>query len=232
MAFGQRIEQFLTSLTLDVQLPTGFEVMQPYADPAVQFNIHAMCLRYYVDTPKPRLAVWGINPGRLGGGITGLSFTDPYALFHLLHIGPETSMRREPSATFIQMVIEAYGGAVDFYRDVFLSAISPLGFIKDGNNINFYDDPSLAKAIVPFAIDCVGKQTAAGLRKDACIVLGSGKLRAFVEREIVPVVGYTRVVYLDHPRFVMQYRRKAAMQYVEQYVGAIRSLTLPPDPTP
>lgn len=228
MVFGQHIEQFLTSLTLDVQLPNGFEVMQPYADPTVQFNIHAMCSRYYVDTPTPRLPIWGINPGRLGGGITGLSFTDPYALYHLLGIGPETSVRREPSATFIQMVIEAYGGATEFYRDVFLSAISPLGFIKDGNNINFYDDPGLAKAIVPFAVDCVRKQTAAGLRSDACIVLGSGKLKTFVEREIVPVVGYTQVVYLDHPRFVMQYRRKAALQYVDQYVAAIRAMKEPP----
>jgi len=224
MTFGQLIEEFLTGLRLDVPLPDGFEVLQPYANPAVRYNIHEMCARYYADAPTPRIPMWGINPGRLGGGVTGLSFTDPHALFHMLRIGPETQMRREPSATFIQMVIEAYGGAEPFYRDVFLSAISPLGFIKDGNNINFYDDPGLCRAIVPFVLESVRTQSAAGLRTDACIVLGSGKLRTFVEREVVPVIGYKRVVYLDHPRFVMQYRRKAAHQYVEQYVSAIESL--------
>ncbi len=224
MTFGQRIERFLTGLQLDVPLPVGFEVMQPYADPQVRYNIHEMCTRYYANAATPRLPIWGINPGRLGGGITGLSFTDPHALFHLLHIGPDTQMRREPSATFVQMVIEAYGGAELFYRDVFLSAISPLGFTKDGNNINFYDDPVLCKSLVPFVLDCLHTQTAAGLRKDACIVLGSGKLRTFVEREVVPVMGYSQVVYLDHPRFVMQYRRKVAPQYVDEYVSAIRTL--------
>lgn len=227
MTFGERIEQFLLGLHLDVPLPDGFEVMQPYANPHVQANIHAMCSQYYGDAPTPRLAVWGINPGRLGGGITGLSFTDPHALHHLLHIGPQTSFRREPSATFIQMVIEAYGGATQFYNDIFVSAISPLGFTKNGNNINFYDDVGLCKTLVPFVLDCLRKQTQAGLRSDACIVLGSGKLRSFVEREVVPIVGYTTVVYLDHPRFVMQYRRKAVQEYVERYVKAIRSLVSP-----
>lgn len=153
MTFGQRIEGFLTGLHVDVPLPEGFAVMNPYSIPEVRSNVHEMCSRYYVDAPRPRLPIWGINPGRLGGGITGLSFTDPHALYHLLGIGPETSMRRELSATFIQMVIEAYGGPKRFYRDVFLSAISPLGFTKNGKNINFYDDPGLSKALVPFVYD-------------------------------------------------------------------------------
>jgi len=224
VTFGQRIERFLLGLQFDVALPPGFEVMQPYSLPEVRTNVHQMCRRYYTDTPNPRLPIWGINPGRLGGGITGLSFTDPYALHHLLGIGAETTMRREPSATFIQMVIEAYGGPENFYRDTFLSAMSPLGFIKEGNNINFYDDPVLCKAITPFILKCLTEQHSSGLRHDVCIVLGSGKLRTYVEREVVPVLKYSQVVYLDHPRYIMQYRRTLAHDYVDRYVSAIQSL--------
>lgn len=224
MTFGDRIEEFLSNLKLDIALPDGFEVMQPYANTEVRQNLHAMCTMYYGDAPRSRVPVWGINPGRLGGGVTGLSFTDPFALHHLLGIGLPNTARREPSATFIQMVIEAYGGPKSFYRDAFLSAISPLGFTRHGKNINFYDDAALSRSIVPFVRECVAQQTAAGLRMDVCIVLGSGKLREFVQREIVPVSAYSQIIYLDHPRFVMQYRRKYLLEYVDRYVQAIQSL--------
>jgi len=220
--FGSRVASFLTSLRFDVPLPGGFAVLDPYRDGAVVDVVHQFCARYYTGNHL-RLPIWGINPGRFGAGVTGLSFTDPYALRHDLGLVTSIDGRREPSADYVYRVIGAYGGPTAFYHDVYMSALSPLGFIKDGVNINFYDDPTLMRDIVPFVVDCMRRQTAMGLRDDVCIVLGSGKLKAFMERYIRPVIPYATIHYLEHPRFIMQYRRTTMQDYLDRYVGVIRS---------
>jgi hypothetical protein len=105
-----------------------------------------------------------------------------------------------------------------------MNAISPLGFVKNGVNINFYDDPALKKAIIPFALQSIAAVHAAGVRSDVCVVLGTGSLKTFVEREIRPEVGWDHVAYLEHPRYVMQYRRKDVPVFIEKYVRTIREL--------
>jgi len=224
-AFGKTVEQFLTSLTLDVKLPDGFSVLDPYRSADVQSVIHQFCAKYYTGT-HPRLSVWGINPGRFGAGITGLSFTDPYALAHQLKLKTEITGRREPSAEFISSVIDGYGGPKAFYRDVFMSALSPLGFVKDGKNINFYDDARLKADIVPFVVNSMRVMIDAGLRTDATVLLGSGALKSFFEKHIRPLVHFDTVIYLDHPRYVMQYRRREMERYVQDYVRTLQNFTL------
>ena len=219
--FGSRAASFLTSLQFDVPLPEGFAVLDPYRDKAVVDVVQQFCARYYTGNHL-RLPIWGINPGRFGAGVTGLSFTDPHALRHDLELDTSIQGRREPSADFIYRVISAYGGATTFYHDVYMSALSPLGFIKDGVNINFYDDAVLTRDIVPFVVDCMRRQTSMGLRDDVCIVLGTGKLKTFMERHIRPQMPYTTVHYLEHPRFIMQYRRRFIDDYVRAYVDVIR----------
>jgi hypothetical protein len=221
--FGERIERFLTSLTLPITLPSGISVLDPYRDPVVQQIVHEFCQRFYA-SDSPRVAVWGINPGRFGAGVTGLSFTDPAALRTLYGIETSLQGRRELSAEFIERMIVAYGGPQSYYHDVYMSAISPLGFVKDGININFYDDPALKRAIIPFALESIAAAHEAGVRSDVCVVLGTGSLKAFVEREIRPVIGWKQVAYLEHPRYIMQYRRKEVPAFVEKYCGTIRDL--------
>ncbi|MBC8124497.1 MAG: DUF4918 family protein, partial [Candidatus Kapabacteria bacterium] len=94
-------------------------------------------------------------------------------------------------------------------------------------NINFYDDPSLHQSIVPFVISSLKAQHGAGLRSDRCIVLGTGKLKTFTEREVRQTMGYEHIVYLEHPRFIMQYRRKHIQMYVDKYLDAIRGMMNP-----
>ena len=201
-------------------MPRGFEVLDPYRDEEVRRVVTAFAAKYYAGD-HPRTAIWGINPGRFGAGVTGLSFTDPYALTDILDMETTISGRRELSAEFVWMVIEAYGGAEKFYQDFFVSALSPLGYIKDGKNINFYDDTGFLTAIEPKIIEWVGEQEAAGLRTDRCVVLGSGKLKDVMEKRLRPHLDYQHIDYLEHPRFIMQYRRKRVGEYVDKYVETL-----------
>lgn len=204
-------------------MPEGFTVMNPYGHDDVRRVVTTFCERYYGGSHQ-RLAVWGINPGRFGAGLTGLSFTDPHAL--RVDLGIESSIvgRREPSAEFIYTMIAAYGGPASYYHDVYMSALSPLGFLRNGVNINFYDDAAFMREIVPFVVDCMRAQTSFGLRSDACVVLGTGKLKQFMERYVQPELQYQTVRYLEHPRFIMQYRRRFIGDYVTSYVTGIRDL--------
>ena len=59
---------------------------------------------------------------------------------------------------------------------------------------------------------------------DRCILLGKGKLQAFVKKHIEPAIGFTNIVYLEHPRFIMQYRRSKVDEYIAKYVDVIRGL--------
>jgi hypothetical protein len=40
----------------------------------------------------------------------------------------------------------------------YISAVSPLGFVIEGKNLNYYDDKVLQQRIQPFVIDCMEKQ--------------------------------------------------------------------------
>lgn len=223
-SFGDFVERFLTTVAIDVDMPPGISVLRPHDSVEVRRIVHVMCERFYRGT-RPRLSIWGINPGRLGAGLTGLSFTDPWAVEHDLGIETAITGRREISAEFISNVIRSYGGPKQFYADVYLTAFCPLGFVKDETNINFYDDPTLQHRLTPQMVSWMHQQLEAGIRPDAAIVLGTGALRRFVEDHIRQHVPFTRVVYLEHPRYIMQYKRKSIDEYVGKYIDAIRSFT-------
>ncbi len=220
--FARFVETFLSTAEADVALPPGIEVLRPYEDPEVIRVLRAMCRAYYTGDQQ-RIGVWGINPGRFGAGVTGLSFTDPWAVTHDLGITTSLTGRRELSAEFISGVICAYGGAAAFYRDVYLSALCPLGFVRDCININFYDVADLSARIRPKVIEWMNTVFDAGVRRDVTILLGSGKLRDFMEKHVREQVGVAEVIYLDHPRYIMQYRRSQLDEYVRLYVDTVRT---------
>lgn len=221
--FGKSVETFLLGLRIASPLPNGIEVLQPYSDREVRRVVREMCATFYTDEPQ-RIALWGINPGRFGAGLTGLSFTDPYALRNDLGIDSTIDGRREISAEFVYRVIDAYGGPSTFYRDVYMSALSPLGFVRGTTNLNFYDDVELQDALTPQIQRWTKKQISFGLRSDVTVVLGTGKLKHYMEQHVKAQCGFSKVLYLEHPRFIMQYRRKSVEDYVRKYVETIRGL--------
>ena len=70
---ADRIITFLTSLNPDFQLPTGVEIMNPFLDQQSLGLVKLFYHKYYSDN-LCRHFIFGINPGRWGGGITGIPF--------------------------------------------------------------------------------------------------------------------------------------------------------------
>ena len=214
--FAKKALRFYRSLKVPGKLPRGVGVMNPYATPQVVTYVRKFLEKYFNDNEK-RVFVFGINPGRFGAGLTGVTFTDPVALQE--HCGIENALekRRELSSDFIYRFLGHWGGTEKFYRQFFLTAVSPLGFTRDGINYNYYDDAQLLEASRPFIAETLRQQMALGTRRDVAIVLGTGKnQKAFAALNSQHHL-FDDVRYLDHPRFIMQYRRKRIGEYFDRY---------------
>ncbi|HMT30899.1 MAG TPA: DUF4918 family protein, partial [Bacteroidia bacterium] len=137
---SQKFFNFLTSLDPQFELPQGIQFINPYQDVHVKAVLKQFCDTYYSKSSK-RILILGINPGRFGGGITGISFTDPIALESACHIKNSFEKRNELSSKFIYEMIHRWGGTEKFYKHFLLSAVCPLGFLKGETNYNYYDSP-------------------------------------------------------------------------------------------
>jgi hypothetical protein len=179
--------------------------------------------KYYNDT-NPRTYLVGINPGRLGSGITGIGFTDAFHLENACDIANSFDKRVEISASFMFEVIEAYGGLAKFYGDFFFTTTMPLGLLKEGKNYNYYDDKETQDGLEPFITETLLKQMSFPHAKPNIICIGQGKnlkyLQAFNKKH--DCFGSIEVV--PHPRWVMQYRRKEKEKYIQVYVDILKKV--------
>ncbi len=139
MTFSKQILDFYFSLPKDTSLPNGVETIYPYDNPETKRIMHTFFDKYYADT-NPRTYLVGINPGRLGSGITGIGFADAYHLEEYCDIPNRFEKRVEISAAFMFEVMAAYGGVEKFYSDFFFTTVMPLGLLKNNKNYNYYDD--------------------------------------------------------------------------------------------
>lgn len=194
--------------------------MNPYLEPDVRRSMRAFLDKFFADN-RERTLVLGINPGRFGAGITGVTFTDPVALADFCGIPNNLPRRRELSSVFIYDMIARFGGPDAFYGKFFLTAISPLGYTRDGLNLNYYDEPALTKAVTPFIVDSLERQIALGCRRDVAYVLGFGANRKYLEKLNAEHGFFDRIVALEHPRWILQYRRKKVDFYLGRYVNAL-----------
>lgn len=216
LTFGNKVLKFYKTLALPHIPLKGIEVIQPYQNQEVRGYMEKFFNKFFRDTRK-RIFVLGINPGRFGSGTTGIPFTDPVALESACDIGNKLVKRREISSEFIYQFIKHWGGPRVFYRDFFLTAVSPIGFVQGGVNCNYYSHPTLLKAVRPFIVDTLTAQFAFGARKNKVIVLGSGKNQK-VFNDLNLEYGWFKEVYvLEHPRFIMQYRRREMQDYLNKY---------------
>ena len=158
--------------------------------------------------------------------LTGIPFTDPIKLQEHCGIKNELSKRAELSADFIHLVLDAFGGLEKFYSQYYFSSVSPLGFTKDGKNLNYYDIPELEGALKPFIVKSIQTQLAFGLRQDVVFVLGAGKNFNYVQSLNNEFKLFKKITPLPHPRFVMQYRRKQLLSYINDYVTELQTLEL------
>ena len=218
--FAERAFRFYTSLA-SPRVPRGVTVLNPYTDPRVQSYLRTFLDKYFSDN-RERTLIIGINPGRFGAGITGVTFIDPVALADECGIENDMPRRRELSSIFVCDVINHLGGPQSFYERFFVSAVSPLGFTRAGLNMNYYDDRKLERAVTPFIISSIEAQIALGCSRERVIVLGRGQNAKFLTRLNDEHRWFGMVQALDHPRFIMQYRRKKLDAYIANYAEVLK----------
>ena len=220
--FGPRVVEFYRRLEPPKLKGLDVDALFPYRDPPVRKAMNAFYRKFFDDSAS-RVFLIGINPGRFGGGITGIPFTDPVSLETQCGIPNPFLKRRELSAEFIEALITRWGGAERFYERFFITAASPVGFTKDGKNYNYYDDPSLLAAVRPFIVKNLRAQLAFGARRDVAIVLGTGKNFAFLERLNNEHGFFDTLRVVEHPRFIMQYKRPHVDAYLDKYEALLRA---------
>ncbi|HEY1025872.1 MAG TPA: uracil-DNA glycosylase family protein [Sphingobacteriaceae bacterium] len=218
--FGEKVIQFYRNMQTGFALPPGVEVMQPFSRPASAVVTETFYRRFYGDE-NPRTFIIGINPGRFGGGVTGIPFTDPVKLERYCGIANDFPKKTELSADFIYRVIESFGGAEAFYSKFYFTSISPLGFTREGVNMNYYDDPVLVKVLDDFMIRSMETQVDFGTNQLNCICLGSGKNLKQLQRLNERGHFFRNINVLDHPRFIMQYKRKSLDEYLLRYLSVL-----------
>jgi len=202
-------------------LPADISIMNPYKDAEAWTVASEFYRKYYSDT-NPRWWIFGINPGRHGAGVTGVPFTDPVRLAELCGIPNVWPKRAELSAQFVYQMIDAYGGIAKFYGNYFITAVSPLGYVRDGKNVNYYDDKELQRDCEPFVLSCIRKQLETMPTYDVCYCWGEGENFKYFSKLNAKHGFFKAIVPLPHPRFIMQYRRRRVGEYAELYVKSFR----------
>jgi len=211
--------RFYLSLTPPI-IPKGFELLHPQPSAEVMEVVKRFFKKFYTDN-RPRKLLLGINPGRFGAGITGINFTAPRQLKDECGIDHTWGNSSELSAEFIYEMINAYGGSQKFYGDFFIGAVSPLGYIKEGKNINYYDDKQLQKSVTPFIVETIRQQLKMGLSNDTCFCIGGEKNYKFLSELNEKHKFFRTILPLAHPRFIMQYRRKKKDEFVKEYLDIL-----------
>lgn len=219
MTFADKANKYFLNLHKPKKLLSGIELINPYEKKDVQSVVTEFYQKYFNDNNERR-CVLGINPGRFGGGLTGIAFTDPVALRDHCKIENNLGYRKELSSKFIYTVAKNFGGVEKFFSRVFLTALYPFAIIKNGKNYNYYDDKSLAEKLRSEIIRNIKAQICFGARRDVAVLLGKKNAEYFSALNDVHKF-FGKIVVVEHPRYIMQYRLKQVDKYIDKYISAI-----------
>lgn len=229
MTFAEKIIDFNSNLDYRGALPDGIRIMNPFRDnPEVLTVIKKFYCKFYSDNLERHL-ILGINPGRFGAGVTGIPFTDTKRMIEKCEIKIDGLETHETSSVFVYDVIEAFGGAEKFYSHFYINSVCPLGFTSIGKNgkevnYNYYDSKALTDAVYDFMVQNIQKQIEFPIKRDVCFCLGSGKNSDFLNKLNAEHHFFERVIPLDHPRFVMQYKSKQKQVYINKYIELLKAI--------
>jgi hypothetical protein len=223
--FAHKVIQFNKDLEYKGELPAGFDVVNPYLDnPETLEVMQAFYHKYYNDNNKRKFLI-GINPSRHGAGVTGVPFTDTKRLESVCGIEMKSAHTHEISSVYMYNMIEQYGGAEAFYNDFYINSPFPLAIVKKNMNgkavnANYYDDATLFEMVRPFMIQSLKKHIRLGLDTSEVYVLGK-KNAVFLNKINCETPLFEKMVVLDHPRFIQQYKSKEKQLYIDQYLLAL-----------
>ncbi|GJM31739.1 MAG: DUF4918 domain-containing protein [Saprospiraceae bacterium] len=215
--FAQQVIEFTIGLEPNWEVPKGIEVLYPYHYQPTLATLRAFYAKYYNDHQE-RIAIFGINPGRFGAGITGVPFSDPIRLEEQCGIANSFDKRQELSSVFVYNFIEEYGGVKPFYDKYYITSLCPLGFTKDGKNYNYYDDRKLENAVLPHILENIRAQFDIGVSNKACICMGQGKNYQFFQKINEKYHFFEHILPVPHPRWVMQYRLKRKAEFLQLFL--------------
>ena len=217
--FSNKAKKYFSDLSPIETTFDDVEIMNPYGCDETQALVKKFYTKFYHDNNE-RIFVFGINPGRFGGGLTGIAFTDPVALKEICGLENNLGERKELSSKFVYTVVDVLGGPKIFFSQVFLTALYPFALLKDGKNYNYYDEKRLAQKLKPEIVQTIKTQIQFGARRDKVVLLGKKNAEYFsVINEEHKF--FKRVIVLEHPRYIMQYKLKKMDFYINKYIDAI-----------
>ena len=219
---SDRIIEFNRELNYVGELPIGFDVMNPYIENPETMQVMEQFYRKYYQDDKPRKFIVGINPSRHGAGVTGVPFTDTKRLQDKCGIKMESASTHEVSSVFVYDMIEQYGGTEKFYQEFYINSPFPLAIVRKTDNgkwvnANYYDDPTLFEMTKDFMIESLKKHIAIGVDTDEVFVLGK-KNADFIKKLNKEAQLFNKIIVLEHPRFIQQYKSKEKQLYIDKYI--------------
>jgi len=222
MSFQDKYFNFIDELDFPTSIPCGVEILNPFKVQET-YQLSKSFYNKFYDDNSPRLFLIGINPGRFGAGVTGVPFTDPIRLEEKCGIDNQLNKRQELSSVFVYEVIEAFGSVEEFYKKVFFTSVSPLGFVKDGVNLNYYDIPEVRDFLEPHMVKSLRQQIAIGAIAEIAYSMGKGQNLKYLKYLNAKYDLFKAIEPLPHPRWVMQYRLKRKGEFIDEYVSKISS---------
>ncbi|NWG29664.1 MAG: DUF4918 family protein [Ignavibacteriaceae bacterium] len=221
MSFSDKAIDYFCKLKLPKATSGSIKIINPYESAGTKSIIRKFYSKFYNDDDD-RIFIIGINPGRFGGGLTGISFTDPVALREHCLIENNFGNRKELSSTFVYSVAKHFGGTKKFFSRVFLTALYPFAITKEGKNYNYYDEISLFNLLRIEIVKNISKQVGFGASRELAVLLGKKNADYFLpineEHKF-----FKRIIVLEHPRYIMQYKLKQIDKYVKKYLEAINN---------
>ncbi|MFP3594560.1 SMUG2 DNA glycosylase family protein [Chryseobacterium sp. SIMBA_038] len=224
--FAEQVVQFNKNLEYSGDLPEGFQVLNPYLDnPETMEVMQKFYQKYYNDSNKRKFII-GINPSRNGAGVTGVPFTDTKRLESVCGITMKSAHTHEISSVFMYDMIEAYGGAEEFYKDFYINSPFPLAIVRKAKtgclNANYYDDKKLFEDVKAFMIDSLRKHISLNLDTSEVFILGK-KNADFISKLNKEAKLFDKMTVLEHPRYIQQYKLKEKDLYIDKYILALKN---------
>jgi hypothetical protein len=231
MTFGEKVIAFHEQLKYTGDpLPKGIRVMNPFTESTTALDNIRLFAKKYLDDEKPRHIILGINPSRFGAGVTGIPFTDTKRLISECKIQYTGKSTHEISSVFIYEMINAFGGVKKFYSKFYINSPFPLAITQinqDGKekNYNYYDSSALLRSVKSFMVKSLQQLVKLGIKTETCFCLGTGQNARFLNAINNEHQFFGKIIPLEHPRFIMQYKSASKQLFIDKYISALSSIS-------
>jgi hypothetical protein len=227
--FAEKVISFFKELDYQGSLPPGISILNPFRDNSEIIPVISQFYNKFYNDNNLRHLILGINPGRFGAGVTGIPFTDTKRLNEKCGLSIRGLVTFETSSVFVYEMIDAFGGAEKFYSKFFISSVSPLGFTSltpKGKpvNYNYYDNQILKETILNFIVESLNTQLDFGIERELCFCFGTGQNYKFLLQLNDKYKFFNKILPLEHPRYIMQYKSKQKHFYIGKYVEEFRKV--------